>query len=31
VYVADRLAEALAEAGQKVVLHHRDKERWRFT
>ena len=31
VYVADRLAEALAEAGQKVVLRHRDKEQWRFT
>jgi len=31
VYVADRVAEALAGAGREVVLRHRDKEQWRFT
>jgi UPF0042 nucleotide-binding protein len=29
VYVADRLAEAMRDAGREVVLRHRDKERWR--
>ncbi len=31
VYVADRVARALAEAGHEVVVHHRDKERWRYS
>jgi RNase adapter protein RapZ len=31
VYVADRVATALKEAGRKVVLRHRDKEQWRYS
>ena len=31
VYVADRVAKALSEAGHEVVVHHRDKERWRYS
>ena len=31
VYVAERVATALREAGQKVVLRHRDKEQWRYS
>ena len=31
VYVADRVARALGEAGHEVVVHHRDKERWRYS
>ena len=31
VYVADRVARALTESGHEVVVHHRDKERWRYT
>jgi UPF0042 nucleotide-binding protein len=30
VYVARRIAGAMAAAGHKVVVHHRDKDRWRF-
>jgi UPF0042 nucleotide-binding protein len=30
VYVARRIAGALTAAGHKVVVHHRDKDRWRF-
>ena len=31
VYVAERVAAALREAGHEVVVHHRDKERWRYS
>jgi UPF0042 nucleotide-binding protein len=31
VYVADRVAQALKEKGHEVVVHHRDKDRWRFS
>jgi UPF0042 nucleotide-binding protein len=31
VYVANRVAAALSEAGHDVVVHHRDKERWRYS
>ena len=31
VYVAERVAKALNEAGHHVVVHHRDKERWRYS
>ncbi len=31
VYVADRVAEALREAGREVALRHRDKDRWRYS
>lgn len=31
VYVAERVARALGEAGHEVVVHHRDKERWRYS
>ena len=31
VYVADRVAQGLVEAGHEVVVHHRDKERWRYS
>jgi UPF0042 nucleotide-binding protein len=31
VYVAERVAKALTEAGHHVVVHHRDKERWRYS
>jgi UPF0042 nucleotide-binding protein len=31
VYVANRVAEALNEQGHEVVVHHRDKERWRYS
>lgn len=31
VYVADRVARELTETGHEVVVHHRDKERWRYT
>jgi UPF0042 nucleotide-binding protein len=30
VYVARRVAGAMAAAGHKAVVHHRDKDRWRF-
>jgi UPF0042 nucleotide-binding protein len=30
VYVANRVAQALKEHGHEVVVHHRDKERWRY-
>lgn len=31
VYVADQIAKAVLEAGHDVVVHHRDKERWRYS
>lgn len=31
VYVADRVASALKEAGREVVIRHRDKQQWRYT
>jgi len=31
VYVADRVAEALRNAGREVALRHRDKDRWRYS
>lgn len=31
VYVADRVASALNEAGRNAVLRHRDKEQWRYS
>jgi UPF0042 nucleotide-binding protein len=31
VYVANRVGEALKKLGHDVVVHHRDKERWRYS
>ncbi len=31
VFVADRVAKALKEAGSETVLRHRDKEQWRYS
>lgn len=31
VYVATRVAEGIREAGYPVVVHHRDRDRWRYT
>lgn len=31
VYVASRIAEAIRQAGYEVVLHHRDRDRWRYS
>jgi len=31
VYVANRVARALKAQGHEVVVHHRDKERWRYS
>jgi len=31
VYIATRVAEALKKIGHEVVVHHRDKERWRYS
>jgi UPF0042 nucleotide-binding protein len=31
VYVANRVAQALKKNGHEVVVHHRDKDRWRFS
>jgi UPF0042 nucleotide-binding protein len=31
VYMAERVADALKEEGHDVVVHHRDKERWRYS
>ncbi len=31
VYIADRVASALKEAGSNAVLRHRDKEQWRYS
>ena len=31
VYLADRVAQALKEKGHEVVVHHRDKDRWRYS
>jgi UPF0042 nucleotide-binding protein len=31
VYMAERVATALKEEGHDVVVHHRDKERWRYS
>jgi len=30
VYVAQRLGGAMEDAGYKVVIHHRDRDRWRY-
>jgi len=30
VYVADRMARVMREAGYEVVVHHRDRDRWRY-
>jgi UPF0042 nucleotide-binding protein len=30
VYVAQRLSKAMAEHGYEVLVHHRDKDRWRY-
>jgi len=31
VYMAERVATALKKKGHNVVVHHRDKERWRYS
>jgi UPF0042 nucleotide-binding protein len=31
VYVANRVAEFLKREGHEVVVHHRDKDRWRYS
>jgi len=31
VYVATRLGEGIRQAGYEVVVHHRDRDRWRYT
>jgi UPF0042 nucleotide-binding protein len=31
VYVAERVASALRQAGREVALRHRDKEQWRYS
>jgi UPF0042 nucleotide-binding protein len=31
VYMAEQVAEALKKEGHDVVVHHRDKERWRYS
>lgn len=31
VYLANRVARMVEEAGYDVVVHHRDKDRWRYT
>jgi UPF0042 nucleotide-binding protein len=31
VYVATRLGEGIRKAGYEVVVHHRDRDRWRYT
>jgi len=31
VYMANRVAEALKQQGHEVAVHHRDKERWRYS
>jgi UPF0042 nucleotide-binding protein len=31
VFVTERLAAALREAGHSISVHHRDKDRWRYT
>jgi len=31
VFMAERVAKALKEEGHDVVVHHRDKERWRYS
>ena len=31
VYVADRVGKALMEEGHDVAIHHRDKDRWRYS
>lgn len=31
VYVANRVAQALKKNGHDVVVHHRDKDRWRYS
>jgi UPF0042 nucleotide-binding protein len=31
VYFAERIAKVLKEEGRDVVVHHRDKDRWRYS
>ena len=31
VYFAERIAKVLKEEGRNVVVHHRDKDRWRYS
>jgi UPF0042 nucleotide-binding protein len=31
VYMAERVANAVRQAGYEVVVHHRDKDRWRYS
>jgi UPF0042 nucleotide-binding protein len=31
VYMAERVAETLRGQGHDVVVHHRDKQRWRYS
>ena len=31
VFMAERVAKALKKEGHDVVVHHRDKERWRYS
>ncbi len=31
VYLANRMAEVVKKAGYDVVVHHRDKDRWRYS
>ncbi len=31
VWVANRIADAVGKAGYNVVVHHRDKDRWRYS
>jgi len=31
VFVASRVAQALKKEGHEVVVHHRDKDRWRYS
>jgi len=31
VYMAERIGRAVKESGYEVVVHHRDKDRWRFS
>ncbi len=31
VYVAERIAAAMAESGYEATVHHRDRDRWRYS
>ena len=31
VYLANRMAQRVGDAGYDVVVHHRDKDRWRYS